>query len=51
MAKANEFIMEISAPTYYGWTGCVLGDSMSKNLMLVTWTDGDKVVISPRMAE
>jgi len=47
---SGEFIMEVTAPSTFGWTGVALGESMLQNLMLVVWPNGNEVMVSPRIS-
>ncbi|KAL2256190.1 hypothetical protein VTK26DRAFT_2053 [Humicola hyalothermophila] len=49
----TDLIMQLVTPLKdgAGWGGIALGNTMLGHLMLVTWADGNQVMISPRIAQ
>jgi cellobiose dehydrogenase (acceptor) len=49
-SPTTDFIGQIVAPITEGWAGGSMGQSMTGNLLIVAWPNGDEVMSSFRLA-
>ena len=48
--KAYDVVLQIIVPKSVGWAGIAWGGSMTYNPLGIVWANGDKPVVSSRMA-